>query len=213
MQPQLIEQLALEGASKPLPHPLARSGWRLLITLIAGIISVSYLGMREDLLSKIDEYVFVVEIVLMIALTVSAAIAASYLALPDCHQIPYIRFLPFIPGILFIGCFCNYFVNNDFMSMQESIQLSEFECIMRFIGTSLPPAILIFMSMRKDATTYGFWAAGLTGVSVVSFAYLQLRIVHDMDDPMGLLIWHVIPALTLMLLAAVLGRYLVGKIK
>lgn len=202
----LIDQLASEGAKKPLPHPVKQvAGWMFGIVLYLAVVT-AVSGLRGDWAQKFTEPLYLVELMLLLTIGVSAAMAALCLARPDAHQIPWIRFVPLgllVPwGIIAFG-------NVDMMNasiLASGMKVSGFDCAVHLTVLSLLPALALFALLRKGAATRFFWAAGMACLSATSVVYLSMRILEQTDNPWHLLLWHALPAALLSLVGAALGR-------
>ena len=73
------------------------------------------------------------------------------------------------------------------------------------------PGIMMFVVMQKQAATKCCWAGSMAALSVVSFAYILLRLTCETDAPIILAIWHFLPALVVVMSGMIIGKVFLGK--
>ena len=98
-----INTLANEGSKAAFIKPSVIVAKWLGITLLYFIGIAIFTGPRFDVVSKLGQPLYLTELVLIILVGITAAIASSFLALPDSNQRPWIRFVPFFPLAFSIG--------------------------------------------------------------------------------------------------------------
>jgi hypothetical protein len=202
----LIQRLATAGPRKPLAHPVITAGkWLLAVSMYVIVIAV-FSDVRPDLGMKRHQPMFVMELVGMLATSVTAALAASWLALPDVGQRPWIRYLPFLPLLLLAVMLLEEMGPADAIPLIECVKLQRYDCIIRIVLFSLLPAAWLFGTIQRAAPTRCCWAGSMAALSVASFGYILLRLVDPNDDPSQLIVWHFLPVLIVTMIGMAVGR-------
>ncbi|MDE3017362.1 MAG: DUF1109 family protein, partial [Pseudomonadota bacterium] len=136
-----ISQLAAKGAQKPMQRPLLVAGkWLLLLAAYFAVVTM-FTGFRPDIAAKWQQPLYLIELAAMLTTAITAAVAASFLALPDVGQRPWIRFVPFVPLMFLGGLLLQNMANGNAMPLIECIRLQKYQCILLLILFSLLPGI------------------------------------------------------------------------
>lgn len=204
---QLIDKLVAEGAQKPLPHPVKQVSFWLLGTLIYLAVFCLFVGFRDDIAAKFAEPLYTFELVFMSLTALSAAWAAVYLSRPDCCQMPWIKYVPFVfltlwAAVAFLG-----FKNLSGSQIVQMAALRQFDCPWHILLFSLPPGIALFFLIRKGAPLQLYWAGIVAALSVTAFAYAGMRLVEMNDNPAHLLVWHALPVMIISIAGMLAGKY------
>lgn len=202
-----ISQLAAGGAHKPMPRPLAVAGKWLGLLAVYFVVVTFFSGFRPDIAVKWTQPLYLMELTGMFATAVTAAIAASFLALPDIGQRPWIRFVPFVPLIILAGWLLHGITAGNAMPLIECIKMQRYQCIWLLMLFSILPGIFMFVTIQKAAPTRCCWAGSMAGLSVSSFGYILLRLISVSDDPTLLLVWHFIPVMLVTIIGMVAGKF------
>lgn len=201
-----INQLASEGAKKPMPQPLKLAAkWTLLMLGYLAAIAL-ILGMRPDMPSKLEAYSFLLEQLIAIAAGIAALLATAFLALPDTGQKPWVRYLPLVLIGGMIATLGYSIFSGSAMSLSECLSQDHMSCIIELFLFSLAPGALLFAALKKAAPYYSGWAGAMVGLSAGCFGYVLLRLTEAADDATVLTVWHLLPVLALTLLCVWLGR-------
>lgn len=204
---ELIQQISGEGASKPLWHPLQQS-----MLWVAGLIVYLFLfllfdGFRIDIAEKLGSYEFLIELVLLSIVGISASFAAFCLARPDDFQLPWVKYFPVLLSLVWgIYAFSSAGDNLQLRNLINSVALVEVHCPIHIVAFSAIPAIVIFILVRMGAAIRIYWAGIMSVLSVTAFAYLFMRLVENNDNPAHLIVWHAIPILVLCLIGMYAGK-------
>jgi hypothetical protein len=206
----LIESLAAEGPKKPMPHPLAQGAAWFAFTLL-WMLAVAWIeqpGPRPDMLRKMMQPFYLPELALLLAMTLSAGLAALFLSRPDGFQKPSFQRLPF----LFLGFWAVAAVLNAPGVTQEEMAAAfdprQFDCVKCLLSFAVPPGIAMFLMVRRGAPAQGARAGLMAAWAAASFAYLCMRVFEPNDNPVHLLIWHALPVFLMCLLGWLAGRRL-----
>ena len=207
----LISQLAHEGAPKAAPKASAVMLRLMMLATLYFILLVVIHGLRDDIGQKLQQSLFLTEVLLMLSIVLLSAMAAGWLSLPDINQKPWIRFVPLAPLGLFVGLLVYGMWNFSTLTLSECLQLGRFDCVVRIILYGLLPGAVMFYVTAKAAPTRCCWAGSMIGLCVAGLGYILLRLVDPSDDPMQLVVWHFLPVMFMMVVGMVLGRRLLGR--
>lgn len=209
---ELIAQLAREGAHKPAPPPA-----RILVSWLGFMILYFFVllaihGLRSDIGQKLQQSLYLSEILLMLAIALLSALAASWLSLPDANQKAWIRFVPLLPLGAFAGMLIYGMLTTSALTLSQCLQLARYDCVIRIILYGLLPGGIMFSVTSRAAPTRCCWAGSMIGLSVASLGYILLRLVDPSDDPTQLIIWHFLPVLFMTVIGMMLGGWLLGRV-
>lgn len=203
----LIAGLAAKGPGKPLPSPLAMTGKWLLALLLYFIVVTAFTGLRPDMAVKWQQPLYRMELAGILVTAVTAAFAASFLALPDVGQRPWIRFLPFLPLMFLAGLLWQSVAAGHAMPLIECIRAERYDCIALLALFSIVPGVFMFVTIQRAAPTRCCWAGSMAGLAVASVGYILLRLVDTSDDPSMLILWHFIPVMLITMAGMVIGKF------
>jgi len=207
----LISRLAHEGALKAAPKASAVVLRLLMLVTIYFVLLLVIHGLRDDIGHKLQQSLFLTEVLLMFSVVLLSALAAGWLSLPDINQKPWIRFVPLAPLGLFVGLLIYGMWSFSTLTLSECLQLGRFDCILRIILYGLLPGGIMFYVTAKAAPTRCCWAGSMIGLCVAGLGYILLRLVDPSDDPMQLVVWHFLPVIFMTVVGMVTGRWLLGR--
>lgn len=180
----------------------------LLWLLGAGVlfyIGAEFIGMRDDVSHKMHEQAFVVELLAALATGLFGALAANWLAIPDQKQRPWISWLPLAPLAFFVAIAVYQFVVTP-IDLNAGPRYPG--CTRNFLLVTAIPAVLLFVLIRRAATTHSFMASAMAVLAVAAFGYIASRMICRLDDLSHLLFWHYLPFLGITIVSAVIGERL-----
>jgi hypothetical protein len=180
----------------------ARVGlWMALEAVIITLIIVREPG---SITTRISQPIYAPEILLFIAAALIFALMALRSALPG-------RVLgaldAMIAGILALAGTVLVMVGEPATTSQ---QLREFmrvglSCACMTGALAIVPWIVLWWMVGRGAPMRGSISGVLVGAGALSFSFAMMRIVCPLDDPLHLLIWHLLPALVLIALSGLAG--------
>ena len=183
--------------------------WLAAASLLMGGL-VAALGVRPDIITRLHDISFVVELSLVLAITISAGIAACWLALPDVNQQQWLRWLPFVPFVALSFLLLNNYFSAHGMDPMGAVYTEylekRYDCAADIVLFSIMPGVVLFFIMRKAAPVHYFWAGGIAALAITNLGYFALRIVEVNDNIAHLLLWHYLPMAMFSLLGAFLGK-------
>jgi len=207
---QLIRELSSQASPVKLLRP-ARYAMLLLVTLsIYAVCAQCWLeGFRPDLAVQLVRPLFIGELFLLMAMLVSATVAAAYAMLPHAaYQKPLMR-LPYVfSGLMLALLTFQLFLPQDTRMVMSDETSHTHECTMYIALSSMLPAALIFGLLRKGATIVPGAAGVLAVIASVSVGALTLRLAEVNDEITHLLTWHYVPSVFFAALGALIGRFL-----
>jgi hypothetical protein len=202
-----INRLAVQGAHKPMSHPLVIAGKWLAFLFVYFIVVIIAFGLRQDIASKWAQPLYLIELSGMLVTAITAAIAASFLALPDVGGRPWIKFAPFAPLMVLVVFLLQSILAGNAMPLIECIKLQKYACLLVITLFSIIPSIFMFIAIRRAAPTRCCWAGSMAGLSVASLGYVLLRLIDNSDDPAALIIWHFIPVMLITMAGMMVGKF------
>lgn len=209
----LISRLAQEGAPKAAPKPSTVVLRLLMLVTTYFVLLLVIHGLRDDIGLKLQQSLFLSEVLLMLSVVLFSALAACWLSLPDINQKPWIRFVPLAPLGLFAGLLIYGMWSFSTLTLSECLQLGRVDCVVRIVLYGLLPGGVMFYVTAKAAPTRCCWAGSMIGLCVAGLGYILLRLVDPSDDPMQLIVWHFLPVMFMTVVGMGMGRWLLGRWK
>jgi hypothetical protein len=83
--------------------------------------------------------------------------------------------------------------------------LNGWRCAVNTVLSGTLPWLGLWWLIRRGASMSGWLSGLLAGAGALLFSFAVMRIVCPIDDPLHLLIWHLVPALTVIGLSALAG--------
>jgi hypothetical protein len=207
---QLIQNLSADAAPVKLLHPQRYAAFLLALLSIYAICAQCWLeGFRPDLSMQLTRPLFMVELLLLAAMLVSASVASVYAMLPDGAQRKMLMRLPYIfSGGMLALVIVQLFLPQDARMVMSDATSHSHECTTYIAFSSILPAALIFGLLRKGASVMPMQAGLLAVIAAASVSAVTLRLAEANDEIMHLLSWHYLPSIIFAILGALLGRYL-----
>ena len=207
---QLINQLSAEATPVKIVRPERYAAFLLALLSIYAMCAQCWLeGFRPDLAMQLTRPLFMVELLLLAAMLVSASLASVYAMLPDGAQRKTLMRLPYVfSGGMLALVIIQIFLPQDAHMVMSDADSHTHECTQYIALSSILPAALIFGLLRKGASVMPMQAGLLAVIAAVSVGAITLRLAEANDDIMHLLTWHYLPSIFFASLGALLGRYL-----
>jgi hypothetical protein len=203
---ELIGRLAQDTvAVKPAPHP-----YMLSLKWMGGAVAYLFLalvlsGLRPDLMLKLHEPWFVIEIAALVCIFVATSLSAAVLAFPDLYQKRGVVFAPVLTFVLFLPViFCAWSAD----SPPAPLPVHSFECTISITLVALLPAIWTFYVIQKYASTHYHWAGSIALLFAFSVGALWLRLHEINDSILHVVEWHYLPMIVFGLAGLWLGKTL-----
>ena len=174
---------------KPLAHPLVRIA-PLFVVAAAYVVGVSYfIGLRSDIGDKFTDPSWMLETFLMGFISISAAIASSFLSVPDMRGAKWVVAPPLTTLAIFV-------VWNIFRAISEGLHMPNIHfdhCMGEgMFMAAVPMTMLIFM-IKRGATTRPRITCFMNILTASSLGYIGLRFTCSLDTVGHATVSHLIP--------------------
>jgi len=202
----LIKNLSKDVDKVTLKNPAYYFFYAGFILIIYVSLSQCYLGFRSDLSSRILEVNFLLEITLLSLIALSGLIGSILTIYPDAYQKKIFLKIPIIlSAILLAWLFFRIFFDSKIYQTESTHNI---ECSICIAALSFLPALLIFILIKRGATTNPKNSGFLAILTATSIGCLIIRIAEINDLANHLLIWHYLPSLIFSCLGVFVGKYL-----
>jgi hypothetical protein len=202
----LIERLA--DTAEPV-SPLSRPSTRTAIWLAMAIpylaLVVFVMSPRVDLGIKLSDASYIIEQLAALGTGITACLAAFASIIPGFDR--RILFLPVVPlavwlGSLGLGCIRSWIqLGPSGLSLQP-----DWYCLPAIILAGLAPAITMAIMLRRGAPLTPHVTAALGGLAAAGLGNFGLRLFHQQDASIMVLVWQMSAVFVLTCLAARAGR-------
>jgi len=203
--PELINALSANAAPVRRVRPLARAWlWTLIAALVLVLLGISQ-GVRPDLVDRLQQPSFGIGIGASALTAILAAVAASFLSLPDRSRLWSLLPLPALAlwlSTIAYGCVVSWVG-----LAPGSVTLAEIaRCFATLLVTSVPLSIALLFMLRHGALVRPEAVASCGSLAVAGITATALTLFHDLDATVMVLIWNVGAAALIVGLAGVFGR-------
>lgn len=207
----LIASLSAEAKPTRKARPPSYWAFRLLALLAMYALGCQYfLGFRPDLALQFSRPYFALEVLLLVLLLLTSAVASVLAMYPDAHQKPKLLKLPYSVFALLVALVgFQLLVPADVrMVMPQGPSVHAMECALCIASVALIPSALIFALLRKGASVRQFQAGLFAVLTSSAIGCLTLRIAEPNDSIIHLVQWHYVPTLLFAALGAMAGKWL-----
>lgn len=204
----LIQELTQElKPVKRLESPLKRLVRFAGVAVFCFLGALSILGVREDLNEVFSNPAFLLQAIILFALTILSGLSALILSVPGEERSPIVRWIPILVFVLWAGTLGSLlFLVEDAGPVGRGLN-----CIRDILVFGALPGAVLFIMVRK-ATTFKFgWSGFLLLLSVASLGALGTQFVCRNDSPLHLLVWHFLPVALAGLIGIGIGRLLLNR--
>jgi hypothetical protein len=161
-------------------------------------------GLRHDLGAKLRDAAFMVEVGAAALTGVTAAIAAFHLSLADRSK--WWAILPFPTLIVWLssigsGCLTNW-VTLGSTSLASLISL---QCLGTMLVGSTPLALIMLFMLRHARSIRPTITVVIGAIAVAGLTVSALRLFHDLDATVMVLVWNVGASVIMSMSIALLG--------
>jgi hypothetical protein len=203
----LIDDLTDDLKSvKKFPHPLMGMLPYVIISVIYVAVMSYFIGLRHDLAPKSHDTMFIFEIGLVLAISVSAAFATGWLAIPDMRG----QRMVLVPPILLFTVYLFWMAVQAFtdgFEIPTKIGWHHHDIDHALLMGALPVAAIVFFS-RNGATTRPYMMSFMNVLFVGFIGWAGLRFTCPVDATGHTFIYHFMPFLLLGVVAGGLARRL-----
>jgi hypothetical protein len=205
---RLIERLAeSSGSVRPLARPLLRTAVWLAVAIPYVALIVIIMSPRTDLLDRIGDARFLVDLLAALATGITAAYAGFASSIPGYDR--RLVLLPVFPlsvwlASLGFGCLSNL-AKTDTLGF--SIDLG---CFPAIVIAGCVPAVAMALMLRRGAPITPYLTTALGGLAAAGLGSFGLRLFHAQDASIMILVWQFGTVVVLTCLAGALGRRLLN---
>jgi hypothetical protein len=201
---ELVDTLSRDASLvKPTPHPFILSTKWMGGVAIYLALSLIISGLRPDLMVKLHEPWFAVEIAVLIAIFIGTSLSAAVLSFPDLHQM---RRIAFAPAFLFALFLLIIILAWRTESPATPLPMHTYECTLCIILVSLLPAAWTFFEIRKFASTHFRLTGSIALLFAFSIGALWLRLYESNDSIVHVIQWHYLPMIGFGVVGMWLGK-------
>lgn len=187
---ELIQRLATSAHPvERLASPWRRTGQWLSVAVPSVLLLAVWMSLREDLAEKLAEPRFAIEQVAALATAVTAAVAAFCLVVPGYSR--RLALLPVVPlsvwlGSLGQGCFQAWLRLGD-----GAWQIHpDWICFPAIATVGAIPALAMATMLRRGAPLAPRLTVALGGLAAAALGNFGLRLFHDVDASLMVLVWQ-----------------------
>lgn len=187
---------------KVMRHPCRRIvPWIIFAVAYIGL-AISIIGLRYDFFTKIHEAFYIFELLLVLAISLSAALCSSWLCVPDMRgqkwllAVPLSLFCAFLTWILLRGLMENY--------VMPGVHFHK--CYLDAIVFGVLPAAAIWFLSMKGKTTHPYLLSFMNALAIGGLGYIGLRITCGSDSIGHVLTFHILPYVIFGVVAGIIGR-------
>lgn len=154
------------------------------------IIVINIIGLRPDFLDKLkNDPMFLFEVLLGVLFSVTAALCASFLTVPDMRGKTWLKAVP----TTIFSIFVLLGIVKSITYGMEMPHMHWVTCIGNgFFMEAFPLAFIILLSVRGK-TTQPFWLTFMNILSVAGITWVGLRMTCPMDDMGHEFFYHFLP--------------------
>jgi hypothetical protein len=186
---RLIDEIVADARPVERPWP---AGWRTAVTLALALVVLALTvwmhGPRSGLPSLFADRRFDIGWIASIVTGIAAMYACFRSAAPDASRLlPALPLVPFAVWVATLGSGCleEVFEHPDRMHLGTS-----FECLNTIVLTSIPPAIVMVLMLRRVMPFHPVQVAAMGALAVSSLASAALSLYHPLNSASMVLLWH-----------------------
>ncbi|RMG39161.1 MAG: DUF1109 domain-containing protein [Candidatus Dadabacteria bacterium] len=207
---EFIERIVKDGeAVKPVAPPLTRFLFWILSALVLIICGILIIGPRTDLSLIINSKRFILETFLLAVLVVLSGATALSLSIPDESYgrlrivLPTITLAGWLTIITYhLGCNC-YVAGYSALNPGPGLR-----CTAGILMIGIIPGIILFFLIKRAAPVNLRLVGFFSFLSLLAVGALALQFICDNPNPAHVLVWHVLPVVTIAILGSLAGAKL-----
>ena len=187
-----------------LPSPWVRTASWFAIAILYVAVIVMMMAPRNDLALKFSDFRFLLEQVAALCTAIGAAVAAFQSIVPGYNR----RFLllPLVPISVWLaslgqGCVETWSRGGALLNFT-----SDFLCIPAIALVGILPAVTMVLMLRKGAPLWPHTSAALGGLAAAGLGNFGLRLFHNQDASLMVLVWQMGTVFMLTILCGWAGR-------
>lgn len=187
-----------------LPSPWIRTALWFAIAIPYVAVIVMMMVPRDDLALKFTDLRFLLEQIAALCTAIGAAVAAFQSIIPGYNR----RFLllPLVPLSIWLaslgqGCVETWWRGDALLSFT-----SDFLCIPTIALVGTLPAVAMALMLRKGAPLWPHTSAALGGLAAAGLGNFGLRLFHNQDASLMVLVWQMGTVFMLTIICGWAGR-------
>ena len=204
----LIQQLAVDV--KPvqcLRPPVFRLGRWLLLSVpwVAAVVYV--MGLRPDLAARLGDMRWLVEQGAALATAIMAAMAALCAGVPGRPR--WEHYLPLLPLAVWLGVLAQGCLQSWLSTGSAGLALQpDWQCLPGIMFVGLGPAVVMAIMIFRGSPIEPVRTTALGALAAGGLAAVGLRLFHQQDASLMVLVWQAGTVIGLTLIASLFGRRL-----
>ena len=197
----LVRDLAPAAALPPPARRVAR--WMMVppLSVAAGLL---LWGVRHNVSSLRDPAELQL-VVLALATTLAAALAALLLAVPGARGAAAMAWAPIGASAIWVALLASRIASSG-GSFDGSMAWPYPVCVLKVLSMAVLPGLALIAMVRRNGPLHAEWTMGLAGLAAGAVGSLGAHLACPEVNPAHTLLGHVAPMLALAVLGAVLGR-------
>ena len=202
---RLIAEIVAHGKPVARPWPVGkRTVVTLALSLVVLALTVWIYGVRPELPQLLRDPRFVIAELASITTGIAAIYACFRSALPDAPRwVPALPLAPFALWVAMLGSGCL----DEFLRAPDAMHLgTSFECLNTIVLTSIPPALVMIVMLRRVVPFHPAAVAAMGALGVSSLASAALTLFHPLNSAAMVLIWHLGTILLVVIGASLFSR-------
>ncbi len=201
---KLIDELTKEAGVKTIPPKTIFARWMAFSVIYIALI-ICVLQLRDDIMLKLHEPLFVAEIISLLALGIMVGISSIILSYPDSYQKKYLVYTPFLPLMAFLAIVFAQAEHSKHISVNLDGEIGCFICICIYAAG---PGIYLFRQLIKNATTSPALAGAMASLAVFCFGAMAIRLTEKVDSMEHIILVHYLPLIVIATAGMWVGRKL-----
>ena len=204
---KFIKKLAEEvEAIDKIKSPLYYASLWIATSTTYVLLFIFFIGLREDVLFKLQEPLFVFEIFIVLIAIIMSAVSSYILSVPDCYNKKWLTYLSLLPLVALTIYLFYGIASGDVNKMTVKMDHNSYMCAVDMgLYSIFPVAVMVFF-LRKAATTNYYLCGFMASLAAVNISYLTLRLIEGNDESMHLLFWHYLPMLAIVTVVVMLSK-------
>jgi hypothetical protein len=202
---------ALSADARPvrrLPAPSARVALWMAISIPWVALIVLTMTLRPDISAKLGEQRWLIEQAAALVTALAAAMAAFCASVPGRPS--WERYVPLAPLVLWLGVVGEGCLSTWLHLGVQGIELRpDWGCFPTIVLVGAVPGIVMAVMLRKGAPLAPVTSVVLGALASAALADFGLRLFHQEDASLMVLVWQLGSVAFIVLLGAIAGRSLV----
>lgn len=187
---ELIEQLVAQAQPvRRLRSPFTRTAIWLACSLPWVVAVVLIMGIRPDIGARLSDTRWLIEEGAIFATALMAAMAAFCAGVPGRPR--WEHFLPLIPltiwlGMLGVGCVEDWLA----LGRVAFVLRPDWQCLPSIVIVGLGPAVAMVVMIRRGSPIAPMTTTMLAALAAAGLAAVALRLFHQEDSSLMVLVWQ-----------------------